>query len=82
MGCFGQLGCREKKPPNCHKYVSFWGGFFNFSWAKNNYFSIRTKKLHSIKAKKIFKKLICLRTSQKKSDFGDRLCNLLRKDWL
>ena len=28
-------GCREKKPPNCHKYATFWGGFFKFLWAKN-----------------------------------------------
>ena len=27
-------GCREKKPPNCHKYATFWGGFFNFMWTK------------------------------------------------
>jgi hypothetical protein len=60
----GSRGCREKKPPNCHKYASFWGGFFNFLWAKKNldffekYFSIRTEKLHSIKPKKILKKIV------------------------
>ena len=31
LGCFGQSGLKRKKtPPNCHKYASFWGGFFNF----------------------------------------------------
>jgi hypothetical protein len=30
----GSRGCSEKKPPNCHKYATFWGGFFNFLWAK------------------------------------------------
>ena len=24
----------EKKPPKCTKYATFWGGFFNFLWAK------------------------------------------------
>jgi hypothetical protein len=23
----------KKKPPNCHKYATFLGGFFNFFWA-------------------------------------------------
>ena len=32
-------GCREKKTPNCHKYATFWGGFFNFLWA-NFFFQI------------------------------------------
>ena len=26
----GRRGCREKKPPNCHKNATFWGVFFNF----------------------------------------------------
>jgi hypothetical protein len=30
---------REKKPLNCHKYATFWGGFFNFfgqkQWFEN-----------------------------------------------
>ena len=30
----GQSGCKEKKPPDCHKYATFFGGFFNFLWAK------------------------------------------------
>ena len=30
----GSQGCREKKPPICHKYATFWDGFFNFLWAK------------------------------------------------
>ena len=30
----GRRGCREKNPPNCHKYATFWGVFFNFLWAK------------------------------------------------
>ena len=30
----GSWGCREKKPPKCHKYATFWGGFFNFLWEK------------------------------------------------
>ena len=30
----GSLFCREKKPPNCHKYATFGGGFFNFLWEK------------------------------------------------
>jgi hypothetical protein len=57
----GSRGCREKKTPNCHKYATFRGGFFQFLWAKKKfeffkkYFSIRTEKLHSIKAKKILK---------------------------
>jgi hypothetical protein len=29
----GSHGCREKKPPYCHNYATFWGGFFNVSWA-------------------------------------------------
>jgi hypothetical protein len=32
----GSQGCREKKPPNCHKYATFWGGFFYFLWRKKN----------------------------------------------
>jgi hypothetical protein len=36
----GSRGCREKNPPNCHKYATFWGGLFNFWWAKkSNYLS-------------------------------------------
>jgi hypothetical protein len=31
LGCGG---CREKTTPNCHKYATFWGGFFNFLWEK------------------------------------------------
>ena len=27
----GSRGCREKKPPNCRKYATFWGGFLMFS---------------------------------------------------
>ena len=34
----GRRGCREKKPPNCHKYATFWGGFFNFFLTKNIFF--------------------------------------------
>jgi hypothetical protein len=30
----GSQGCREKKPPNCHKYAFFGGGFFKFLWGK------------------------------------------------
>ena len=44
-------GCREKKPPNCHKYATFWGGFLTFCGQKRFFFkcfSIRTEKLHSI----------------------------------
>jgi hypothetical protein len=33
----GSWGCREKKKPNCHKYATFWGGFFMFSRAKTNF---------------------------------------------
>ena len=55
-GLFWAGGAAEKKkPPNCHKYATFWGGFFNFLWAK--FFSIRTEKLHSLKAKKILKNI-------------------------
>ena len=28
LGCFGQAGLQRKKLP------TFWGGFFNFLWAK------------------------------------------------
>ena len=56
-GLFWEGGAAEKKTLNCHKYATFWGGFFN--WAKKHQIkkklSIRTKKLHSIKAKKILK---------------------------
>jgi hypothetical protein len=34
----GSKGCREKKPCNCRKYATFWGGFFNFLWAKKDSF--------------------------------------------
>ena len=30
---WGSRGCREKKPSNCHKYATFWDGFFKFLWA-------------------------------------------------
>ena len=40
-------GCRGKKPPNCHKYATFWGCFSTFCG----------QKLLSIKAKKILKKI-------------------------
>jgi hypothetical protein len=59
----GSQGCREKTP-NCHKYATFLGGFFNFLWAKifsrflEKYFSIRTEKLHRIKTKKILKHFV------------------------
>ena len=35
----GSQGCREKnkQTPNCNKYATFWGGFFNFLWAKTNF---------------------------------------------
>ena len=33
----GSRGCREKTP-NCHKYATFWGGFFNFLWVKKMFF--------------------------------------------
>ena len=52
----GSQGCREKETPNCHKYATFMGSFFNFLSEKNEKsFSIHTEKLHSIKAKKILK---------------------------
>jgi hypothetical protein len=36
-GLFWAVGAAEKKKtPNCHKYATFWGGFFNFLWPKNN----------------------------------------------
>ena len=38
-------GSREKKPPNCHKYATFWGGFFNFLWEKNKKIIFAHKKL-------------------------------------
>jgi hypothetical protein len=47
----GSQGCREKKTPTCHKYATFWDGFFNFLWAKKDLklkkkpFSISTKKV-------------------------------------
>ena len=34
LAVLGCRDCREKKLPNCHKYATFWGGFFNFLWAK------------------------------------------------
>ena len=34
FGLFWAVGTAEKKTPNCHKYATFWGGFFNFLWAK------------------------------------------------
>ena len=34
----GSRGCREKKPPNCHKYATFGGGVFNFFCTKRNRF--------------------------------------------
>jgi len=55
----GSHGCREKKPPNCHNYATFWGGFFNILWAifyfyffnflKNN---LASAKFTTYKAKK------------------------------
>ena len=33
-GLFWAGGAAEKK--NCHKYATFWGGFFNFLWAKKD----------------------------------------------
>ena len=34
---FWAVGAEEKKKtPNCHKYATFWGGFFNFLWAKKS----------------------------------------------
>ena len=53
----GSQGCRQKNPPNCHKNATFWGGFFNFLGAKNN-FKFKKKyfeKMKSIKAKNISK---------------------------
>ena len=50
----GSQGCREKTTPNCHKYATFWGGFFTFLWAKINkyiflkHFSVRIEKLHKM----------------------------------
>ena len=32
----GSQGCIEKKPPNCNKYPTFWGDFFNFFLGKKN----------------------------------------------
>ena len=34
---WGSQCCREKKTPNCRKYATFWGGFFNFLWAKKEF---------------------------------------------
>ena len=48
----GSLGCRENKTPNCHKYATFWGGFFN--WAKKIKFK---KKIAHKKLKKTPKKV-------------------------
>ena len=33
-GLFWAVGAVEKKTPNCHKYATFWGGFFNFLCGK------------------------------------------------
>ena len=50
LGCWG---CREKKTPNCHRYATFWCGFFNFLWANFYFlwkcFCARTEKLHNMK---------------------------------
>ena len=47
-GWFGQSGLQRKKPPNCHKYATFFGGFLMFS--RSIFFlkhcSVHTKKLH------------------------------------
>ena len=34
---FWAVGAAEKKTPNCHKYATFWGGFFKFLRSKNNF---------------------------------------------
>jgi hypothetical protein len=34
LGHFGQVGCREKKNPNCLKYATFDGIFFMFFMPK------------------------------------------------
>ena len=61
----GSRVCREKRNPSCHKCATFEVSIFIFSWSKNflklfwKYFSILTKKLHSIKTrweKKVFTK--------------------------
>ena len=36
-GLFGAVAAAEKKPPNCHKYATFWGGNFKFLWAKKQF---------------------------------------------
>ena len=36
-GLFWAVGAAEKKPPNCHKYATFWVGFVMISRAKNNF---------------------------------------------
>ena len=56
----GSRGCREKKLPTAVSMQLFGVVFSTFCGLKklkefNKYFSIRTEKLHSIKAKKIFK---------------------------
>jgi hypothetical protein len=35
-GLFWAVGAAEKKKPYCNKYATFWGGFFNFLWAKKH----------------------------------------------
>ena len=53
----------EKKNPNCNKYATFGGVFFNFLWENffenffEKYFSICTEKLHSIKVNKKLKSI-------------------------
>ena len=42
-GLFWAVWVAEKRTPNCHKYTTFWSGFFNFLWAKKN----RIEKLHN-----------------------------------
>ena len=53
----GSRGYREKKIPNCHKYATFQGSFFYVFRGKKNLSkkccSVRNKKLHTIKLRKI-----------------------------
>ena len=62
--------CRKTTTPNCHKYATFLGGFFNFLWATffwNFYVNIFVSALKSCiiqnkeKYKKVYKKLIIIK---------------------
>ena len=63
LGCFGlfwAVGAAGKKPPNCHKYATFSGGFLMFSRSKNifslNYPKVRTEK-YIIETQEKYKKI-------------------------